>query len=102
MHEQDYTTTELFLLFIPYNENESLQQRIAKVFNYYDAGTLSNMSIFSGVHNGALSPTDQDTIPLKLVEELPSAGKYYVGLMAVSSQPTNAYPVIYGLNFHTY
>lgn len=102
MHEQDYTNTELFLLFIPYNENESLQQRIAKIYNYYDAGTVSNMSIFSGVHNGAITPINQDIIPLKLVEELPSAGRYYVGLMAVSSQPTNAYPTIYGLNFHTY
>lgn len=97
LSEGSWTSTEVKIHLIPYDQNKTTAQYISMLIDYMN-GTQNGVYTMSFVHNGTTGQNDIEGI---MLGELPNSGKYLVGIETSSSQ-NNATPSIYRLQFRTY
>lgn len=97
LSEGGWTSTEVKVHLIPYDQNKTTAQYISMLLDHMN-GTDNGVYTMSFVHNGTASQNDIEGI---MLGELPNSGKYLVGIETSSSQ-NNATPSIYKLQFRTY
>lgn len=95
--EASWTSTEVKVHLIPYDQNKTTAQYISMLLDHMN-GAENGVYTMSFVHNGTASQNDIEGI---MLGELPNSGKYLVGIETSSSQ-NNATPSIYKLQFRTY
>lgn len=97
LSEGSWTSTEVNVHLIPYDQNKTTAQYISMLIDHMN-GTQNGVYTMSFVHNGTTGQNDIEGI---MLGELPNSGKYLVGIETSSSQ-NNATPSIYRLQFRTY
>lgn len=97
LSEGSWTSTEVKIHLIPYDQNKTTAQYISMLIDHMN-GTQNGVYTMSFVHNGTTGQNDIEGI---MLGELPNSGKYLVGIETSSSQ-NNATPSIYRLQFRTY
>lgn len=97
LSEGSWTSTEVKVHLIPYDQNKTTAQYISMLIDHMN-GTQNGVYTMSFVHNGTTGQNDIEGI---MLGELPNSGKYLVGIETSSSQ-NNATPSIYRLQFRTY
>ena len=97
MSEGSWGATTLYVHLIPFDASKTVAQYIDMLVQHI-GGTNNGIQTMSFVHNGTPGQNDLEGIMLK---EIPTAGKYLVGLHVDSNQ-TNVCPSIYNLQFRTY
>ncbi len=97
LSEENWTSTEVKVHLIPYDQNKTTAQYISMLLDHMN-GAENGVYTMSFVHNGKVGQNDIEGI---MLGELPSSGKYLVGIETSSSQD-NATPSIYKLQFRTY
>lgn len=97
LSEGSWTSTEVKVHLIPYDQNKTTAQYISMLLDHMN-GAENGVYTMSFVHNGTVGQNDIEGI---MLGELPNSGKYLVGIETSSSQ-NNATPSIYRLQFRTY
>lgn len=97
LSEGSWTSTEVKVHLIPYDQNKTTAQYISMLLDHMN-GAENGVYTMSFVHNGTTGQNDIEGI---MLGELPNSGKYLVGIETSSSQ-NNATPSIYKLQFRTY
>lgn len=97
LSEGSWTSTEVKVHLIPYDQNKTTAQYISMLLDHMN-GAENGVYTMSFVHNGTVGQNDIEGI---MLGELPNSGKYLVGIETSSSQ-NNATPSIYKLQFRTY
>lgn len=95
--EAHWTSTTVKVHLIPYDKDKTVSDYISMLLAHM-SGAENGVYSMQFTHNGIAAQNDIEGI---MLGELPSSGKYLVGIETSSSQD-NATPSIYKLQFRTY